>query len=40
MQVDLEIEEVEEELVVVALQGVEVVAHQEVVAEPEGVQKP
>lgn len=40
MQVDLEIEEVEEELVVVALQGVEVVEHQEVAAEPEVVQKP
>lgn len=39
MQVDLEIEEVEEELVVVALQGVEVVEHQEVAVEPEVVQK-
>lgn len=40
MQVDLGIEEVEEELVVVALHGVEVVEHQEVAAEPEAVQKP
>lgn len=40
MQVDLEIEEVEEDLVVVALQGVEVVEHQEVAAELEVVQKP
>lgn len=40
LQVDLEIEEVEGELVVVALRGVEVVEHQEVAAEPEVVQKP
>lgn len=40
MQVDSEIEEVEEELVVVALQGDEVVEDQEVEAEQEVVQKP
>lgn len=40
LQADLEIEEVEGELVVVALRGVEVVEHQEVAAEPEVVQKP
>lgn len=39
MQVDSEIGEVEEELVVVALQGDEVVEDQEVVAEREVVQK-
>lgn len=39
MQVDSEIGELEEELVVVALQGGEVVEDQEVVAEREVVQK-
>lgn len=40
MQVVSEIEEVEEELVVVALQGDEVVEDQEVAAEQEVGQKP